>query len=235
MSTGNKIAILTAISGHRDRLSIPTVIHNNADYYAFVDEPTDEVIGPWKQMKIHPFTNDEKFSNRRKAKPYKIMPELFVSGYDYYFWADATHDVVENPQTIVDNYLKDNCIAIFRHNQRNCAYDEANEILKLNYDHLNNVTGQMKEYQKFEFPYNFGLFELPVIVRRNCFETTTLNLMWWEQICKFSSRDQISFPFCLWRTNIKYIVLPGFSNGINPKTNNIGYNDLIPQTRHHSG
>ncbi len=49
------------------------------------------------------------------------------------------------------------------------------------------------------------------------------------------SRDQISFPFCLWKTEIKFSIMPGYANGINPKTQNIGYNDLIPQTRHHSG
>ena len=231
---GNKIAILTAISGNRDKLSAPTIVHDNADYYAFVDNPSEEQIGPWKQIKIFPFTNDERFSNRRKAKPYKVMPELFVPGYDFYFWADATHDVVENPQLIVDKYLTDSSIAIFRHRERCCAYEEANEIIKLNYDHLNNVTNQIKEYQKMDFPFEYGLFELPVIIRKNCFETTTLNLMWWEQICKYSSRDQISFPFCLWKTGINFSIMPGYANGINPATNNIGYNDLIPQKRHHS-
>lgn len=231
---GNKIAILTAISGSRDRLSVPTVIHENADYFAFVDEPTEEQIGPWKQLKIYPFTNDERFLNRRKAKPYKIMPELFVPGYDFYFWADATHDVVVNPQDIADQYLKDSSIAVFKHKHRNCGYQEAAEIIRLEYDHLNNVTNQIKEYQKLNFPFEFGLFELPVIVRRNCFETTTFNLMWWEQICKFSSRDQISFPFCVWKTGIKFSIMPGYANGINPSTGRVGYNDLIPQTRHHS-
>ena len=57
--------------------------------------------------------------------------------------------------------------------------------------------------------------------------------MWWEQICRFSSRDQISFPFCLWKTKNKISIMPGFANGINPATNKVGYNDLIPQTRTH--
>lgn len=229
----NKIAIITAISGNRDSLSAPVVVHENADYFAFVDEPTTETIWPWKQLKIFPFTNDERFSNRRKAKPYKIMPELFIPGYDFYFWADATHDVVINPQEIIDTYLKDAHMALFKHKHRNCAYSEANEIIQLNYEHLHNVTAQIKEYQKVNFPLDFGLFELPVIVRRNCFEVTTFNLMWWEQICKYSSRDQISFPFCVWNTNMKISILPGYANGINPATNTVGYNDLIPQTRYH--
>lgn len=230
----NKIAIITAISGNRDRLSVPSIVHDNADYFAFLDNPTEDKIGPWVQKKIYDFTNDSRFENRRKAKPYKIMPELFIPGYDYYFWVDATHDVVINPQVIIDEHLKDACIGVFKHNQRSCAYDEAMEIIRLDYDHVNNVTSQIKEYQKVGFPTGYGLFELPVSVRKNCFETTKFNLMWWEQICKYSSRDQISFPFCVFKTNIKLSILPGFANGINPKTNNIGYNDLIPQTRHHS-
>ena len=231
----NKIAIITAIAGTRDKLSVPSVVHANADYFAFVDNPSTEQIGPWVQRKIFSFTNDDRFENRRKAKPYKIMPELFVPGYDYYFWVDATHDVVVNPETIISEYMHDACIGVFRHNQRACAYDEAMEIIRLDYDHIGNVTSQIKEYQKAGFPTGYGLFELPVSVRKNCHQTTEFNLMWWEQICKFSSRDQISFPFCLFKTQIKTVILPGFANGINPRTNNIGYNDLIPQTRHHSG
>jgi len=41
-----------------------------------------------------------------------------------------------------------------------------------------------------------------------------LQLMWWEQITKFSSRDQISFPFCLWRMEKKLKIkkLKGYAN-----------------------
>jgi len=227
-----KIAIITALSGNRDRLCSPTVIHENVDYFAFVDE-IKESIDTWKQIKMFHFTNDDKFSNRRNAKICKIIPEMFIPGYDYYFWVDATHDVVVNPKTIIDNYLQDTDIAVFRHKHRNCAYGEAAEIISLGYDHINNVTNQTKEYKKIGFPQEFGLFELPVIVRKSSFEMSTFNLMWWEQICKYSSRDQISFPFCLWKTGIKPSIMPGFANGVNPATNKLGYNDLIPQTRAH--
>jgi len=227
-----KIAILTAISGNRDKLNSPIIVHKNVDYFAFVDEIKNEV-SPWKQIKMFNFTNDDKFLHRRNAKIYKIMPEFFIPGYDYYFWVDATHDVFVEPEKIIKDWLKDSDIAVFKHKDRKCSYEEASEIIKLGYDHTNNIINQTKEYKKQGFPQDFGLFELPVIVRRNSFEISNLNLMWWEQICRFSSRDQISFPFCLWKTKNKISIMPGFANGINPATNKVGYNDLIPQTRTH--
>ena len=49
-----KIAILTAISGNRDKLNSPIIVHKNVDYFAFVDEIKNEV-SPWKQIKMFNF------------------------------------------------------------------------------------------------------------------------------------------------------------------------------------
>jgi len=46
--------------------------------------------------------------------------------------------------------------------------------------------------------------------------------MWWEQICMFSSRDQISFPFVCHQLDIKPSILPGRANGV-------GANSIMPQ------
>jgi len=49
-----------------------------------------------------------------------------------------------------------------------------------------------------------------------------MGLMWWEQICMFSSRDQISFPFVCHQLGITPSILPGNANGI-------GANSIMPQ------
>jgi len=226
-----KIAIVTSLFGNRDVLKKPTVVFEDVDYHAFVDNIYNVEI--WNQHIGYKFTNDLNYSSRRNAKIYKILPELFLPGYDYYFWVDATHDVVVHPKIIIDEILKNNNFGCFKHTTRNCAYDEAAEIVKLNYDHVTNVRSQILNYEKEQFPKNAGLWELSAFIRKNTQETTKFNLMWWEQICKYSSRDQISFPYCLWKTQINPITLPGFANGINSTTGKIGNNPIMPQTRHH--
>jgi hypothetical protein len=226
-----KIAVLTSLFGDRDILQKPRNVFFGVDYYAFVDKTHN--VNVWQQKLCPAFTDDMVFSARRNAKIYKVAPELFIPDYDYYFWVDATHEVVVHPEEIIREYVKDASIACFKHTTRDCAYAEGQEILRLNYDHPNNVINQLNWYYGQGFPQNNGLWEMSTFIRKNCPETHTLNLMWWEQICRYSSRDQISFPYCLWKTGITPIQLPGFANGINKETGTIGNNPIIPQVRSH--
>jgi len=228
-----KIAILTSMFGDRDVLQRPRSVFEGVDYYAFVDRihPCDI----WTQKIGCKFSVDEKFAARRNAKIYKIVPELFIPGYDYYFWVDATHEVVVHPKEIIELYMKDSILGCFKHTTRNCSYEEGKEIINLGlgYDYPDNVINQLNKYYSEGFPLQKGLWEMSVFIRKNTTEIQTLNLMWWEQICRYSSRDQISFPYCLWKTNINPIQLPGFANGININTGRIGNNPIMPQVRSH--
>jgi len=229
-----KIAIVTALCGNRETLNNPSVIHENVDYHAFVDH---DFVTPtiWKKHQIFHFANDGRFSNRRNAKIYKVMPQLFLPGYDFYFWVDVSHDVVANPFKVCEEYLSgDNDIALFKHNQRNCIYDEAKLLKELNYDHHDNIDRQINYYADRGYPVQNGLYELPVSIRKNTHRVNLLNIKWWEHICRFSSRDQLSMPFCLWECGITPVILPGYANG-RKADGTLGANEIMPQTRNHVG
>jgi len=226
-----KIAILTALSGNKEQLVNPAIIHKNVDYHAFTDTEFPNATA-WNKHDIIHFSNDDRFSGRRNAKPYKIMPNLFLPGYDYYFWVDVSHDVIANPFDICEQYLKNSDVAVFRHTQRSCIYKEAEVLRELEYDHIDRINAQTAFYKSKGYPENNGLYELPVSVRKNTHKVATLNMKWWDNICRFSSRDQLSFPYALWETGIDPVILPGFANGYNSR-GTIGNNDLIPQVRHH--
>ena len=223
-----KIAILTALCGNREALVNPPIIHDGVDYHAFVDNEWP-LATIWKQHKIIDFSKDEKYKSRRNAKPYKIMPNLFLPGYDYYFWVDVSHTVHANPFNVCETYLKDSDIALFRHTQRNCLYDEAAVLKEIGYDYSELIDSQISYYKNKNYPNNNGLYELPVSIRKNTDRISQVNMRWWELICKYSSRDQISLPYVLWEFGITPTILPGFANG------NGGYwaNDIMPQFKPH--
>ncbi|MEK6829635.1 MAG: glycosyltransferase domain-containing protein [Nanoarchaeota archaeon] len=218
-----KIAVITSIFGNGTKLFDPATVFENTDYFAFVDKEHDCKV--WKQIKSPSFSMDQKYQGRRDAKIYKIMPHLFLPEYDVYIWTDPTHELIKNPHDVCDEYLKEHDIALFYHTTRKCAYKEAAEIIKLNYDHIDLVENQVKYYSDSGFPERHGLFELPVSIRKNCESINAMNLRWWEQICKFSSRDQISLPFVLWSMNIRPNILPGLANG------GLHKNEILPQVR----
>ena len=215
-----KIAVLTSSVG----ASLPaevSVKYDSADYFAFVEEELVE-DSIWTPMPLRKFTIDREYTNRRNAKVYKILPHLFVPGYDYYIWIDATHAVMMEPREIVETYLKDNDIALFKHPERNCVYDEGSIIQGIKFDRGYNVQSQMTFYQSRSYPQENGLYELPCRIQRNTLEIQTLMLTWWELICKYSSRDQLSLPFAMNMHGITPTIMPGRANGIMQ-------NDILPQ------
>lgn len=221
----NKIAIVTALAGDRDRLAQPLVVYPNADYIAFVDKRWD--VGCWDQRVLCLFSEDEKFAKRRNAKAPKILPHLFAPGYEYYFWVDATHDVVMDPEEIIGRFLGEADIAVFRHRERSCAYEEAGEVINIEFDHPDLVRRQMEYYREKGFPQGYGLYELPSFVRRNTVATRTMNMRWWHEICRYSSRDQLSFPYVAWSLGILISVIPGETNGA------LLNNEFLTQVRRH--
>lgn len=64
----------------------------------------------------------------------------------------------------------------------------------------NELDEQIEHYRKKNFPEGYGLGECNVIVRRHCPIVERFNNDWWSEICRWSFRDQISFPYVLYKT-----------------------------------
>ena len=152
----------------------------------------------------------------------KMIHLGFLPDYDYYFWIDSTHTLQANPQEVIDKYLTDSDVAVFKHPQRDCIYIEGEFVKQIKFDHPNLLEDQLEFYKDMCYPKNNGLYELPVRVQRNTKLTQQMGWMWWEQICMFSSRDQISFPFVCHQLGIKPSILPGVANTIQG-------NEIMPQ------
>lgn len=218
------------MSGTREKLYDPKQVFEDVDYFAFVDHPQDTKV--WKQVPLLDFTIDEKFRSRRNAKIYKIMPHLFFPTHSYHIWHDVSHELIMNPFEAIDKYMVDSDIGLFKHTARNCLYDEATELKNLGYDTNENIDRYIQYCEGKNVPRNLGLWELPVSIRRNTGVIQKMNLTWFEIISRYSSRDQISLPYCLWTHGIIPSVLPGFANGFNPD-GSVGRNIILPQVRGH--
>ena len=213
-----KIAVVTSSIGSNKLLD--PIPFDGVDYHAFIDYKDTKTT--WITHPIIDFSLDCKFKNRRNAKIYKILPFVFLPDYDYYFWVDCTHRLESNPIEVINKYLSDTDIAVFKHDQRDCIYTEGKLVMDIRFDHLNLVEDQLSFYRDMCYPESNGLYELPARVQRNTELTQRMGWMWWEQICMFSSRDQISFPFVCHQLGIKPSIFPG-------KANTIRGNTIMPQ------
>jgi len=219
-----KIAVLTSKFGQGLHLRDPKIKFENVDYFAYVDKinPNCKI---WNQIECPDFSSDDRFRDRRNAKIYKVMPHLFLPNYDFWFWVDLTHEVIMNPFEVIERFIGNAEIGLWKHTTRKCAYQEAEVVNIYDFDHRTLVDNQVEYYKSCGFPENNGLYELPVSIRKNTDKVKKLNLRWWEQICRFSSRDQISMTFVLWKTDLNPVILPGWANG------GFNQNPIMPQVR----
>ena len=228
-----KFLVITSITNGKDKLLDPKEIFDNCDYVAYVDK-VDSDVKVWEQREVLKFSTVDAFKDRRDAKPYKILSAVMFSQYEYVIWEDGNHQLKKNPQEIIDEYGEDSDILLFKHPDRKCTYDEINACAQWNLDHRENLEIQYRFYKAVGMPEKFGLFEMSTFIVKTSEASKQFQLMWWEQICRFSSRDQISLPYCIWKMGdkLKRKRLKGYANLFSMGGENRGNDYFADQGRH---
>ena len=139
---------------------------------------------------------------RREAKIYKVLFHKYIED-EYSIWVDGNFFLKMQEEFYYD-LLGDYDIAVMQHPSRNCVYEEAEECKRLLKDDPVIIDEQIAKYRKEGYPENNGLAECNFIIRRNTPEMRRLHEAWWAEICRHSSRDQISFPY-IFRDKVKYL------------------------------
>ena len=133
------------------------------------------------------------------AKIYKVLSHKYFSS-PLTLYMDGNIFLNENPQVIVDKYLQDADMCLFQHPGRNCIYKEHPSALKRVSDEFKPLMDeQIENYRSEGMPLNFGLAECGMIIRRNNEVTNEFNERWWAEICRYTNRDQLSFPYVWWK------------------------------------
>jgi hypothetical protein len=95
-----------------------------------------------------------------------------------------------------------------RHPWRDCAYDEAEEVLRGDMDSELRVREQMDQYDRSGFPRHAGLIASTFLLRRHSDETLKrFAEMWFSHVLRYSKRDQLSFNFAARKTGFSYRAL----------------------------
>lgn len=183
-----RAVVYTAITKGYDSLKMHTV--KGAIYKSFIDP----------EMYHHP-------DPCRRAKFPKIMAHAHLE-CDYSLWVDGS--VTLKPDLdmamLIEKHLSGCDLAVMRHPNRDCIYDEAECIIKLEKDDALTV---QKYVELSDMPKHWGLFETGFVLRRH---TDTMNLFeqaWWRELVHWSRRDQLSLPVILKRTGMPFGIIEG--------------------------
>lgn len=228
-STGKKvrgkIAVYTSIFGSYDRLLEPMYVSPYCDYFVITDQdvPTNSV---WKKIDI----DNEIFynlDNYHKAKYCKMFPHILFPSYEFSIWVDGNVQIIGDLYPLVDRLDETHIIGMFDNPLHDCVYTEAKYNMYQNNVNDTTIMKQINDYQNAGFPKKFGLREFSIIVRKHS-DLQCIQLMdqWWKEVNTYTMRDQISFPYVLWKNhlNIDYIQKLGGNWRWNPRFNYMAHN-----------
>lgn len=175
------------------------------DFVAFLESPVISKTWECRSMqKISPDPN-------RNAKKYKILSHHYFPNKQYSLWIDGSV-LIEFPfsvEKLIELYLVDADLALFKHSERHCLYQEANICMQRKLDDPEIIKQQIQRYTQEGHPSNWGLGECTILLRRHTNQIKNFNEAWWEEIQKGSKRDQISFPYLLRKMDIQFKYFPG--------------------------
>ena len=95
-------------------------------------------------------------------------------------------------------------VAMFRHKNRDCAYEEIKACMLKNKAPRDALEAHAALLRAHGVPEKYGMLEAPVIARRHM-DPRCMELMdrWWYAFLKGSGRDQIALIDALWALKIQ--------------------------------
>lgn len=191
MANNNKITVFTAIDGWRDRL----LSQPDGNFLAYTS--AFQECSPWEIRQLDCLFKDPV----RNAKMIKVLNHFYCET-EYSLWIDANCQLLKSPEEFIP-LLGDNDIMFAKHKQDDCIYNEAEVVLHSRKIDQKTVERQMSRYKK-EIPNHSGMFAGGVILRRNNARVRDFNSLWWAEITYGTARDQLSLPFTLKNSGVKF-------------------------------
>lgn len=217
------IAVISCIFGNSDRLRTPAtktisrLSRKNVCFVMFTDEvtvrtltseghPPDRMgfIGFWKLVVVKNLPYDDM---RRVGKIPKLLAHRLFPFARYSIWLDSKLRLQLDPLLILEYFLwrKGNEFAISNHYDRHCVWEEVAQNKKLNkYNHT--VIDQQFEFYRADGLQRFNASdpnkllssnvpEGSFIIRAHTPMSNLFNCLWFNEVERFTPRDQLSFAY----------------------------------------
>lgn len=194
-----RIVIYTCLVGGYEDLEEPLYNPPNIDYIAYTDFEISK-NSLWKKVNIDSISKIRNLDNQRKNRYIKLHPHELFKDYKYSIYIDANIKIMGNLSKYV-RCIGDNVpIAVNWHPTRDCIFSEGEACCLEKRDKPELIKRQLEYYKKKGMPKEFGLIEGGMLIREhNNINCISLMNAWWKELCRWSRRDQLSFPFVLWK------------------------------------
>ncbi|CAN8253438.1 unnamed protein product [Cochlearia groenlandica] len=219
-----EVVVSTCAFGGGDNLYQPIGMSKASSkkvcYVAFWDEVTvaaqeeeghkigeNGYIGTWRIVVVKdlPFMDQRLNGKIPKMLSHRLFPDA-----KYSIWVDSKSQFRRDPLGVLDALLwrTNSVLGISEHGARSSVYDEAKAVVKKHKATPEEVEIQINQYRLDKLPEDKrfngkkALSEASVIVRENTPLTNLFMCLWFNEVVRYTSRDQLSFPYVLWRLKV---------------------------------
>lgn len=198
-----KLCVYTvSLGGYDSLLDQPAAATSDADFICFTDDP-ELTSDFWQIILVEPaFPRDL----HRSSRVFKILGHEALAAYDVTICIDASVELRTTPDRIVADWLTDEVeMALAPHSFREKVLDEFDEVIRLKYDDPARVYEQLNDYA---LSYPDVLESQPhwggILVRRNTEGVHRAMRVWFDQVLRYSRRDQLSLMLALLHTDVSW-------------------------------
>jgi hypothetical protein len=196
----NEIAVVTAVAGDYDHIG-SHVYNDNVDYLFFSDGTSLPKDPQWLVLSLY---SEETNIPRKLAKYPKLNPHYFdiLREYRYIIWIDGSMQIKSHnfvPEIL--SYLNNGLVLSPHFDGRDCGYGEATIRPPKYADEP--LDEQCDFYHSEGFPEHYGLWECGVEARDMTVPLVAeFGRVWMEQVLNWSTQDQVSCGYALWKTGL---------------------------------
>lgn len=202
--TMKKIVVYTCITEKYDWLLPPLSLPSNVDYICY----TDSYKGDRSGWEVRPIPeNLISLPPNLVNRYFKFFPHKFFVDYDWSIYLDGNLRILNNLSTIVDEMSKDGeVIGCPDHPDRSTILEEVSACIslgKFSTADFQVIDTQIDSYIAEGMPINQPLTENNFIVRKHSdLQVQKLMEFWWQNLDMYTKRDQISFPYVVWKSGM---------------------------------
>jgi len=192
------IVVYTACFGGYDSIQ-PVIVESDAEFVAVTD--SEDPIDGWRVVNHEGLPIPDP---RLRARMYKALPHTLFPAADVWVWHDSNVQLLVPPELLVAEWLGYADLAAPLHPSRDCAFGEAHRCIVKGKDTRERLEAQMTSYNAVGYPEHNGLAETRVVIRRNTERIVRFNEIWWGEINSKSVRDQVSFNYSVWVSDVEW-------------------------------
>ncbi len=195
--------VYTVLTGGYEDIVQPVVFDDRFDYVLFTNDSIENT-GVWR---VRPIPEVISGDNKRLSRYPKTHPESLLSEYKASLYIDANVQIVDKwvYQRFIDLYGEGVEYAGIRLvlTGRDCIYEHSLDMCLWRLEYPSTAVKQCHALFEKGFPRHFGINENNVIFRAHSDTMKAVDEEWWRWIMTFSSRDQFSYMYCLWKYHVE--------------------------------